>query len=111
MSGSDKSGKGWPDDGREWREFTDLDILQGEWIARDLERRVQEDVDHYDAAHNHGPLKAIADFLVGNEPEECIDPRCDAETFNEQEEASESWWQRWLRGSGDGGEGSSGSSD
>lgn len=99
------------DDESKKREWTNLDHMYGEEIASDFYRGVQEEVDHYEAAHHHGPLKAIADFLLGNEQEDCLNPRCNADTVGEAEEASQSWWERWLRGSGDSGEGSSGSSD
>lgn len=94
------------------REWTELDSLYGEWIARDVEKRVRENVEHYNNAHNRSPLDDVADFLFGGSTkEECINPRCPA--FEEDDDApAESWWERWFRSPGEGNDdGESGSSD
>lgn len=100
------------DDDAEGREWTALDDLYGEWIARDLHDRVSEETEHYRRAHNRGTLDAVADFLFGTDSaEECINPRCDAERFEAEDSGElESWWERWFRGPGSD-DGESGSSD
>lgn len=85
------------------REFSDLDAVQGEWIARDVERKAREDVQHFRHAHSRDPIDGIMNTIFGTS-EECIDPRCRSEEqyaeFKAEEDAtrqSESWWERWSR--------------
>ncbi len=93
--------------GREWAE---LDELYGEWIARDVNDRLQERSEHYRHAHHRTLLDSVTDFLNGsNSAEECNNPRCDVPAFD-TEDRQASWWERWFRHSGND-EGSSGSSD
>ena len=85
------------------REFTDLDAIQGEWIANDVERKAHEEVEHFRHAHSKDPIDGIMNTIFGT-AEECIDPRCRSEEqyaeVKAEEEAtrhSESWWERWSR--------------
>jgi len=99
----DKSDKGWPDDGREWRELTDLDRVKGEWIAREMQEKSHEEVEHFKHAHSTDPIDGIMNSIFGTS-EECRNPRCDTEEryakYEAEEQArreSESWWERWSR--------------
>lgn len=96
-----------------WKEWTDLDSLHGELIARELNDRVDKEVEHFDVVHNRNVFDAVADFFFDPTPPECSHPGCDAERFLAEEDPaeSESWWERWFRRSGDGNDGESGSSD
>ncbi len=99
------------DDKSAGREWTELDDLYGEWIARDVRDRVDEASEHYRRAHHRGAIDAVTDFLFGsNSDEECNNPRCDVPEFD-AEDRQESWWERWFRGSNSGDDGDSGSSD
>ncbi len=114
--------------GREW---TEVDNLYGEWIARDLHDRISAEGEHFSYAHQRKLFDPLADFLLGAPPE-CTHPGCEAERFLEEDaagsfvddddhaaedaerffaEETESWWQRWFRSSGGGDDGESGSSD
>jgi hypothetical protein len=102
-----------PDDKSAGREWTDLDDLYGEWIARDVQDHVDEASEHYRRVHNRGAIDAVTDFLfASSSAEECNNPQCDVERFEEGGLAeSESWWQRWFRSSNSSNDGESGSSD
>jgi len=111
MSKSDE--KPESDEKSGWREWTDLDELHGEMIARELNDRVRNEVVHFEVVHSRNPFDAVVDWLLGSEPPECTHPGCDAERFLDEEDSaeSESWWEKWFRRSGDGNDGESGSSD
>src|SRR5262245_59744862 len=104
MNGSDKSDDPKSNHGHEW---TVLDDLYGEWIARDLDEKAQEEGEHFRRAHSRDPIDGILHSVFGT-MEECINPRCDAERFSEENETqSESFWERWFRKSGNGNDGES----
>src|SRR5262245_53425103 len=87
MSESDKSDKGWPDDGREWRELTDLDRVKGEWVAREIEEKAHEEAEHYRHAHSKDPIDGILNSIFGTS-EECNNPRCRSEERHAEFEAA-----------------------
>ena len=94
----------WDENGPHWREFTDIDRLHGELIARDLERRAHERSAHFRSAHNRSWLDGVTDWLSGTQASECNDPAvCGYNRYLEWDEvererqAEESWWARRRR--------------
>ena len=100
----DKSDKGWPDDGRDWHEFTDADYAEGERVARELEEKWRERDEHYTHAHSRDPIDGILNRIFGTS-EECADPDCrrieercaEREAEEQARRESESWWETWSR--------------
>ena len=79
------------------------DDVYGEWIAREIQEKAQDEVEHYRHAHSNDPIDGILNGIFGTS-EECINPRCQSEEryaeFEAHEQAqrdSESWWERWSR--------------
>jgi hypothetical protein len=93
-------------DDSKWREWSELDDLYGEWIARDLDQQMEEDKAH-ERLHHPTLIDRVVDHLSGVE-RQCDDPTCEAEAMESADGAdSPSWWERWFLSAdtGDGGEG------